>query len=64
MFKMTLPEAIRLLNEDPSASGGLPPCEFLTGETMEAPQTIKSIGSDTGCGIKLDGAILLLKTML
>lgn len=64
MFKMTLPEAIRLLNEDPSASGGLPPCEFLAGEAMDAPQTIKSIGSDTGCVIKLDGAILLLKTML
>ena len=64
MFKMALPEAIKLLNENPSAGGRLPPCEFLAGEAIEAPQTIKSIGSDTGCVIKLDGAILLLKTML
>lgn len=54
----SLPEVIRLLNENPSARDGLPPCE---GQgNLRKP--IEAVATTHGCVVELDSKTLLLKT--
>lgn len=62
-WERKLPEAIRLLNENPSARDGLPPCELLSREALKAPQTMKAVSAAVGCFPELDCKTLLLKTL-
>lgn len=62
-WERTLPEAIRSLNDNLDARGGLCLGELLTKEVPEVPQTQKATAATVGYMPELDDKTLLLKTL-
>lgn len=49
------PEALRFLNGNSTARGGLSSCGLLARETPEVPQAVKAVAAVVGCTPELDG---------
>jgi hypothetical protein len=57
---MDISKTIRLLNRDPSSSGGLPPYRLLAREVPKAPHIMQAVVTAVGYTLEMGNKSLLL----